>query len=106
MADYKKNYNKNFTDYTSFYNDLSTSFKDYGKYLEKKANQNTIDILIVVDMFLTGYDSPFTQALFVDKNLYYHNLIQSFSRTNRLAAGKNYANIIDFNNLKMKQIKQ
>lgn len=100
MADYKKNYNKNFTDYTSFYNDLSTSFKDYGKYLEKKANQNTIDILIVVDMFLTGYDSPFTQALFVDKNLYYHNLIQSFSRTNRLAAGKNYANIIDFNNLK------
>ena len=102
MADYKKNYNKKFTatDYTTFYNDLSTSFKNYGKAVEKKENHNTIDILIVVDMFLTGYDSPFTQALFVDKNLSYHNLIQTFSRTNRLAEGKYYANIIDFKNLK------
>src|SRR5690606_1670494 len=56
-----------------------------------------IDIIIVVDMLLTGFDSKFLNTLYVDKNLKYHGLIQAFSRTNRvLNDSKPYGNILDF----------
>jgi len=59
-----------------------------------------IDIIIVVDMLLTGFDSKFLNTLYVDKNLKYHGLIQAFSRTNRvLNDTKPYGNILDFRSL-------
>lgn len=59
-----------------------------------------IDILLVVNMFLTGFDSPPLNTLYVDKNLKYHGLIQAFSRTNRTFKGKSHGNIVCFRNLK------
>ena len=60
-------------------------------------HKNKIDIVIVVDMLLTGFDSKYLNTLYVDKNLRYHGLIQAFSRTNRvLNDTKPYGNILDF----------
>lgn len=78
----------------------SKGFQDYYKDLAKKVKNKEVDLLIVVGMFLTGFDAPTLNTLFVDKNLRYHGLIQSFSRTNRIYdATKSFGNIITFRDL-------
>ena len=73
------------------------SFQQYYKDLAKRVKRQEIDLLIVVGMFLTGFDAPSINTLFVDKNLRYHGLIQAFSRTNRIKdATKTFGNIITF----------
>ena len=80
-----------------YYQDVQRRIKDQ-KYSNKDyAHKNKIDITIVVDMLLTGFDSKYLNTLYVDKNLKYHGLIQAFSRTNRvLNDTKPYGNILDF----------
>lgn len=83
---------------TSFSSD---KFYDYYRDLQKKVKDKQIDLLLVVNMFLTGFDSRLTNTLFVDKNLRYHGLVQAYSRTNRLLnADKPHGNIVSFRNLK------
>ncbi len=80
-----------------YYQDVQKRIKDQ-KYSNKDyAHSNKLDIIIVVDMLLTGFDSKYLNTLYVDKNLKYHGLIQAFSRTNRvLNDTKPYGNILDF----------
>lgn len=79
----------------------SQSFYNYYNDISKRAKQKEIDILLVVNMFLTGFDSKTLNTLYVDKNLKYHGLIQAFSRTNRiLNEQKSQGNIVCFRNLK------
>ncbi len=69
--------------------------------LQKRIRSKEVDLIIVVNMFLTGFDSPQLNTLFVDKNLKYHGLIQAFSHTNRLLGEKkSQGNIVCFRNLK------
>lgn len=78
-------------------------FYNYYNAVAKKSKQNETDILLVANMFLTGFDSKFLNTLYVDKNLQYHGLIQAFSRTNRiLDKNKTQGNIVCFRNLKDK----
>ncbi|MGE0079615.1 MAG: type I restriction endonuclease subunit R [Bacteroidales bacterium] len=75
-------------------------FQDYYRDLAKRVKSKDIDLVIVVGMFLTGFDAPTLNTLFVDKNLRYHGLIQAFSRTNRIYdATKTFGNIVTFRNL-------
>jgi type I restriction enzyme R subunit len=77
------------------------AFLNYKKDISKKVKSRQIDILIVVNMFLTGFDSKHLNTLYVDKNLKYHGLIQAYSRTNRiLNEKKSQGNILAFRNLK------
>ncbi len=86
---------------TKFTTKDSQSFYNYFKDIAKKVKNREIDILLVVNMFLTGFDSPLLNTLYVDKNLRYHGLIQAYSRTNRiLNEQKSQGNIISFRNLK------
>ncbi|MEO9827193.1 MAG: hypothetical protein ABJF50_22555, partial [Paracoccaceae bacterium] len=62
----------------------SSGFQDYYRDLAARVRSQDIDLLIVVGMFLTGFDAPTLNTLFVDKNLRYHGLMQAFSRTNRI----------------------
>ena len=79
----------------------SQSFYNYYNDISKRVKQKEIDILLVVNMFLTGFDSKTLNTLYVDKNLKYHGLIQAFSRTNRiLNEQKSQGNIVCFRNLK------
>ncbi|MDR6515921.1 type I restriction endonuclease subunit R [Chryseobacterium camelliae] len=79
----------------------SKSFYDYYNNISKRVKNRDIDLLLVVNMFLTGFDSKTLNTLFVDKNLKYHGLIQAFSRTNRILDNtKSQGNIICFRNLK------
>ncbi|CAA7392138.1 type I restriction endonuclease subunit R [Chryseobacterium fistulae] len=79
------------------------SFYNYYNAVAKKSKQNETDILLVANMFLTGFDSKHLNTLYVDKNLQYHGLIQAFSRTNRiLDKNKTQGNIVCFRNLKDK----
>lgn len=79
------------------------SFYNYYNAVAKKSKQNETDILLVANMFLTGFDSKYLNTLYVDKNLQYHGLIQAFSRTNRiLDKNKTQGNIVCFRNLKDK----
>ncbi|WP_151901289.1 type I restriction endonuclease subunit R [Sulfurimonas hydrogeniphila] len=79
----------------------SQSYYNYYNDISKRVKQKEIDILLVVNMFLTGFDSPRLNTLYVDKNLKYHGLIQAFSRTNRiLNEQKSQGNIVCFRNLK------
>jgi len=81
----------------------SQSFYNYYNDIAKKAKYNEVDILLVANMFLTGFDSKYVNTLYVDKNLQYHGLIQAFSRTNRiLDKNKSQGNIVCFRNLKEK----
>ncbi|HAC26527.1 MAG TPA: DEAD/DEAH box helicase, partial [Marinobacter hydrocarbonoclasticus] len=81
---------------TSFSVD-SNGFQNYYRDLAKRVKSRDIDLLIVVGMFLTGFDAPVLNTLFVDKNLRYHGLIQAFSRTNRIYdATKTFGNIVTF----------
>lgn len=77
-----------------------SNFNNYYHDISRRVKNKEIDILIVVNMFLTGFDSPLTNTLWVDKNLKYHGLIQAFSRTNRiLNSQKRFGNIVCFRNL-------
>lgn len=79
----------------------SQSFYKYYNELARRVREKEIDILLVVNMFLTGFDSPPLNTLYVDKNLKYHGLIQAFSRTNRtMGEKKSQGNIVCFRNLK------
>lgn len=95
IGDYNKMYGTNFStkDSQSFYN--------YYNDISKKVKEKKIDILLVVNMFLTGFDSPPLNTLYVDKNLRFHGLIQAYSRTNRiLNEQKSQGEIVVFRNLK------
>ncbi|WP_255416364.1 type I restriction endonuclease subunit R [Limnohabitans sp. TS-CS-82] len=84
---------------TSFSVD-SNGFQNYYRDLAKQVKSGEIDLLIVVGMFLTGFDAPRLNTLFVDKNLRYHGLIQAYSRTNRIFdATKTFGNIVTFRDL-------
>lgn len=77
------------------------TFSQYYVDVSKKSKQKKIDILLVVNMFLTGFDNKFLNTLYLDKNLKYHGLIQAFSRTNRIYNEKKmHGNIVSFRNLK------
>lgn len=81
----------------------SQSFYNYYNDVSKKVKEKKVDILLVVNMFLTGFDSKPLNTLYVDKNLQYHGLIQAYSRTNRiLNEQKSQGNIVVFRNLKAK----
>ena len=99
IVDYNRQYSTNHTleDFDSYYQDVQQRIKDQ-KYSNKDyPHANKIDITIVVDMLLTGFDSKFLNTLYVDKRLVYHSLIQAFSRTNRILNDtKPYGNILDF----------
>lgn len=83
----------------------SKSFQNYYRDLAKRVKNQEVDLLIVVGMFLTGFDAPTLNTLFVDKNLRYHGLMQAFSRTNRIYdSTKTFGNIITFRDLEQNTI--
>lgn len=86
---------------TNFSTKDSKSFNNYYKDIANRVRGREIDILLVVNMFLTGFDAPSLNTLYVDKNLRYHGLIQAYSRTNRLnGEKKSHGQIVVFRNLK------
>jgi type I restriction enzyme R subunit len=92
IRDYNEEYDTNFS---------TDRFYDYYKDLQKRIKTKQVDLVLVVNMFLTGFDSTRLNTLFVDKNLRYHGLIQAYSRTNRLLnSDKPHGNIVSFRNLK------
>lgn len=99
IADYNDQFGTNHTinEFDLYYQDVQSRIKNQ-KYSNKDyPHKNKIDITIVVDMLLTGFDSKYLNTLYVDKDLKYHGLIQAFSRTNRvLNDTKPYGNILDF----------
>lgn len=93
IADYNKTFKTNF-------DSSSKGFQDYYKDLSDKVKKREVDLLIVVNMFLTGFDATTLNTLWVDKNLKMHGLVQAFSRTNRiLNSVKTYGNIVCFRDL-------
>ena len=93
IADYNKLFKTNFSV-------DSKGFQNYYRDLAKQVKAKEIDLLIVVGMFLTGFDAPTLNTLFVDKNLRYHGLMQAYSRTNRIYdATKTFGNIVTFRDL-------
>jgi type I restriction enzyme R subunit len=99
LEQYIGDYNAMFE--TSYTTKDSESFYNYYNDISKKVRERKVDILLVVNMFLTGFDSKPLNTLYVDKNLKHHGLIQAFSRTNRiLNEQKSQGNIISFRNLK------
>ncbi len=92
IEDYNQLYSTNFS---------TDRFYDYYRDLQKRIKNKEVDLVLVVNMFLTGFDSPRLNTLYVDKNLRYHGLIQAYSRTNRLLnSDKPHGNIVSFRNLK------
>ena len=92
------------TDYNAYFKTNfgvdSKGFQNYYRDLAKRVKTQEIDLLIVVGMFLTGFDAPTLNTLFVDKNLRYHGLMQAYSRTNRIYnATKTFGNIVTFRDL-------
>ena len=86
---------------TSYSTKDSNSFYNYYRNIADRVKSREIDLLLVVNMFLTGFDSKTLNTLYVDKNLQYHGLIQAYSRTNRiLNETKSQGNVIAFRNLK------
>jgi type I restriction enzyme R subunit len=106
IGDYNKQFGTNFTTRDS--ESLEKYYQDIGKRLKKRerksfVEKDRLDILLVVNMFLTGFDAKMVNTLYVDKNLRYHGLIQAYSRTNRIINEmKSQGNIICFRNLKEK----
>ncbi|MBC7524102.1 MAG: type I restriction endonuclease subunit R [Flavobacterium sp.] len=99
LEEFIQDYNKLFGD--NFTTKDSQSFYNYYNDISKKVKERKIDILVVVNMFLTGFDSPTLNTMYADKNLRYHGLIQAYSRTNRiLNEQKSQGNIVAFRNLK------
>lgn len=83
----------------------SKEFQNYYRDLSNRVKNREIDLIIVVGMFLTGFDAPTLNTLFVDKNLRYHGLMQAFSRTNRIFdTTKTFGNIVTFRNLEQATI--
>lgn len=83
----------------------SKGFQSYYRDIAKQVKNQEVDLLIVVGMFLTGFDAPTLNTLFVDKNLRYHGLMQAFSRTNRIYdATKTFGNIVTFRDLEQATI--
>ena len=92
IADYNNMFETNYS---------TDTFASYFADISKKVKGGKIDILIVVNMFLTGFDSKTLNTLYVDKNLKYHDLVQAYSRTNRVYSDKKpYGNIVCYRNLK------
>lgn len=92
IGDYNAMFGSNFS---------TNNFYGYYKDIGKKVKDKQIDILLVVNMFLTGFDSKPLNTIYVDKNLKYHGLIQAYSRTNRtMGAKKSQGNVVCFRNLK------
>ena len=99
LESYIGHYNEMFG--SNFTTKDSQSFYNYYNELSRRVKNREIDILLVVNMFLTGFDSKPLNTLYVDKNLKHHGLIQAFSRTNRiLNEQKSQGNIVCFRNLK------
>ncbi len=99
LADYNSRYGTNhrLSEFDLYYQDVQKRIKDQQWPNADFPHAHKIDITIVVDMLLTGFDSKFLNTLYVDKNLKHHGLIQAFSRTNRVLNGtKPYGNILDF----------
>lgn len=99
IADYNASYatNHDLGNFDLYYQDVQKRIKDQQYPNSDLPQSQKIDIIIVVDMLLTGFDAKFLNTLYVDKNLKYHGLIQAFSRTNRvLNDTKPYGNILDF----------
>ena len=99
LADYNARYGTNhrLSEFDLYYQDVQKRIKDQQWPNSDYPAAQKIDITIVVDMLLTGFDSKFLNTLYVDKNLKHHGLIQAFSRTNRVLNGtKPYGNILDF----------
>ena len=102
IDDYNAKYgtNHHINDFDLYYQDVQQRIKAQQYQNADYPHKNKIDIVIVVDMLLTGFDSKYLNTLYVDKNLKQHGLIQAFSRTNRvLNTTKPYGNIIDFKGL-------
>ena len=96
MKDYNENFDTNFTTDT-----FQEYFNNVSKNVKKGVKDNKIDVLIVVDMFLTGFDSKVLNTLYVDKNLKHHGLIQAYSRTNRVEKEtKPFGKIVNYRDLK------
>ena len=91
ISDYNAMFKMNFN--------VEGKFQNYYRDLAKRVKNKEIDLIIVVGMFLTGFDAPSLNTLFVDKNLRYHGLIQAFSRTNRIYPNKAFGNIVTFRDL-------
>lgn len=92
INNYNSQYGTNFS---------TNQFYEYYKDLQKRIKNKEVDLVLVVNMFLTGFDSPRINTLYVDKNLRYHGLIQAYSRTNRLFnSDKPHGNVVSFRNLK------
>jgi len=99
ISDYNKQYGTNhrITEFDLYYQDVQKRIKDHKYSNADYPHKNKIDLVIVVDMLLTGFDSKYLNTLYVDKNLKHHGLIQAFSRTNRILNDtKPYGNILDF----------
>jgi type I restriction enzyme, R subunit len=99
LADYNARYRTNHSigEFDLYYQDVQKRIKDQQYPNHDLPHAEKIDLTIVVDMLLTGFDSKYLNTLYVDKNLKYHGLIQAFSRTNRvLNDTKPYGNILDF----------
>lgn len=100
MNDYNQHYGTNYNledSFDGYYQDIQQRIKDHKYSSNEKRATEKIDIILVVDMLLTGFDSKYINTLYVDKNLQYHGLIQAFSRTNRvLNDSKTFGNILDF----------
>jgi len=105
VADYNTRYGSNHTlsEFDLYYQDVQKRIKDHQwsnadlRKADPKIPHHKIDLTIVVDMLLTGFDSKYLSTLYVDKNLKHHGLIQAFSRTNRVLNGtKPFGNILDF----------
>lgn len=104
IADYNALFKTNFSvdsnGFQNYYRDLAKRVKGEDDHGKKLPPNEQIDLLIVVGMFLTGFDAPTLNTLFVDKNLRYHGLIQAYSRTNRIYdATKTFGNIVTFRDL-------
>jgi len=104
LSDYNEMYGTSFStsdsqSFENYYKDISKRIKDREKVSFEEKDR--IDILLVVNMFLTGFDAKKVNTLYVDKNLRYHGIVQAFSRTNRiLNEQKSHGNILCFRNLK------
>ena len=99
LDSYINDYNQQFG--TSYSTQDTDSFYNYYKDLSNRTKNGEVDILLVVNMFLTGFDAPGLNTIYVDKNLQYHGLVQAFSRTNRLnGTVKSHGNVMCYRNLK------
>jgi type I restriction enzyme R subunit len=101
-AFFRTNFSVDSNGFQNYYRDVAKRVKGEDAHGKKLEPDEKVDLLIVVGMFLTGFDAPTLNTLFVDKNLRYHGLMQAFSRTNRIYdATKTFGNIVTFRDLEM-----